>query len=498
VAVANAMLARAIFRRQLWLGCIGAGVAIGLATMCKGPVSLLQTVMPVGVWWLLLRWMGRQRATTHADDPRTSENGTQRPSAPPWVGSASVVISPKPDSRSRRLLPILGALIAFLVIALPWPILVLTAPQQPQSPGEPPAASVAKLWWGEITREGVTDHDRDPIYSYLNLLPNLMPWLPPFLAGVWFCFRRRRCRSGDTVPPVPSPGSSSPSSDPLFKDPGETTGGTASAARLAAATPRRAHRGYLLALCWLLVPIVIMSVARDKPDRYLLPLLAPAAILAGRGLIAFAAGVRLGRRDARIWLAIPLGTIAVLAAAVPILGTTGFVLIKLDGAPWYGPILGPIALVVAMLLVGAMFRFMYGQQPGRAIALAGLTMLLIAALTFWGYKDSADGRDEMKPIAERIRTLRPGATVGYYDPRKETKPLPPDLLIYLNQPVHVLKRGAMDKSRTTTKVRPPDVVVMLQRESEQPPQVQGWRTIATEPYKGRFWHALVRMDQNDE
>ena len=35
----------------------------------------------------------------------------------------------------------------------------------------------------EITREGATDHDFDPIWTYLNFLPNLTPWLPVFLVG---------------------------------------------------------------------------------------------------------------------------------------------------------------------------------------------------------------------------------------------------------------------------------------------------------------------------
>src|SRR3954465_2507455 len=38
VAVANAFLALAVFRRRYWLGFLGAGAATGLALMSKGPV----------------------------------------------------------------------------------------------------------------------------------------------------------------------------------------------------------------------------------------------------------------------------------------------------------------------------------------------------------------------------------------------------------------------------------------------------------------------------
>src|SRR5436309_2646008 len=41
VTVANACLALAIFRGRRWAGCVGAGAALGLALMSKGPVSLV-------------------------------------------------------------------------------------------------------------------------------------------------------------------------------------------------------------------------------------------------------------------------------------------------------------------------------------------------------------------------------------------------------------------------------------------------------------------------
>src|SRR5207302_8757645 len=46
VAVANAFLAWAMFRRRWAAGLAGAGAALGLALMSKGPVCLLQTIVP--------------------------------------------------------------------------------------------------------------------------------------------------------------------------------------------------------------------------------------------------------------------------------------------------------------------------------------------------------------------------------------------------------------------------------------------------------------------
>ena len=55
VVAANVFLVRAIFLGERWRGMIGAGVALGLAGMSKGPVGLAQSVLPV---WLFLVWRG--------------------------------------------------------------------------------------------------------------------------------------------------------------------------------------------------------------------------------------------------------------------------------------------------------------------------------------------------------------------------------------------------------------------------------------------------------
>jgi len=58
VNATNACLAHAVCRGRRWGGCVGAGVAGGLAFMSKGPVSLLQTLAPLVVY---LAWRRRHR-----------------------------------------------------------------------------------------------------------------------------------------------------------------------------------------------------------------------------------------------------------------------------------------------------------------------------------------------------------------------------------------------------------------------------------------------------
>src|SRR6185295_17974013 len=43
-------------------------------------------------------------------------------------------------------------------------------------------------------------------------------------------------------------------------------------------------RGAVLVLLWVVLPLVILSLARDRKPHYLLPLVAPLAVLAARGL----------------------------------------------------------------------------------------------------------------------------------------------------------------------------------------------------------------------
>src|ERR1700683_4239714 len=88
VTVANWCLAIALFKNCRWTGCIGAGAALGIALMVKGPVAILQAIVPVVAF---LVWPGR--AQDKPGPPKTR-----------WPG------------------PILGGITVTLLLALPWTI----------------------------------------------------------------------------------------------------------------------------------------------------------------------------------------------------------------------------------------------------------------------------------------------------------------------------------------------------------------------------------------
>ncbi|QOV92202.1 ArnT family glycosyltransferase [Humisphaera borealis] len=425
VTVGNALLARAILLRQR--GCIAAfGLALGLAFMCKGPVAILQTIAPVA----LLPLLHRRRTATGS--------GLSQPMAP----------EPVPARRAIPWRQVFVAVVAFLAVALPWPIMVATSNE-----------GTLAIWWSEITRKDATTLAPDPVYAYLTLLPHLIPWLPAFLLGMLLTLRFRSSRS----------------------------------VRFIHRTKVQRHRGYLLAMLWLAVPILVMSLFKDKNERYLLPLLPPAAILAARGLLAMIAGMRRGRRDAGAWLASHFVLVGGIAIVLPLVGVispqalpaslTSAWPVSASGGAWYEPRLGLPCLALAIAATVTMFR-----PPRRSViagvGIAAVLMLAANALLLWGYKDTPAGRSEMRPIAERIIAQSAGTRVAYHDPGG--KPMPPDLAIYLNRvvrPLEAVRRRGDDE---------PDIIVMLQRENQRPPSLPGWHSFASEPYGKRYWHALKK------
>jgi 4-amino-4-deoxy-L-arabinose transferase-like glycosyltransferase len=197
VALCNYFVLRVIVRGEWIVGCIAAGVALGLAQMTKGPVAFTWTVGPLVVWLIIERIIAK----------RGSFTGKQ------WLSIG------------------LG-IFATLLISLPWVIYVLTA-----------AGNQLALWTNEVRLE---DEGMERTRSYfgegLVCLAQLMPWTPLMFVGM---AGLRRGISG---------------------------------------VPANIIR---LMLCTVVLPLIIVSCVPPVRDRYLLPMIAPAAILAAAGLAAF-------------------------------------------------------------------------------------------------------------------------------------------------------------------------------------------------------------------
>lgn len=161
VTIANVFLAMALIHGRLWVGWTGAGVAVAMAFLCKGPVALLETFLPA-IGFVGLSRCGIFRST----DPLVT-----------WTGAAT-------RGRHQVLAGLTGILI-FAGLALPWFVYVYwTVPQ------------VGSTWATEVSRQGATGLGPDPVYAYLLRWPMNWPWLVGWVIGIMVLFRRRTLSDG--------------------------------------------------------------------------------------------------------------------------------------------------------------------------------------------------------------------------------------------------------------------------------------------------------------
>jgi 4-amino-4-deoxy-L-arabinose transferase-like glycosyltransferase len=382
VAVGNCFLAWAVLARRWWPGLIGAGVSLGLAMMSKGPVALLQSVLPVLVFVAWQRW--------RVEPER----------------------SPVSSARGSFLWPLLTGVFLFAVVGLLWYVVVLW--QRPE---------IWREWMTEVTREGATALEPSPWYNYVLLLGLMSPWTMLLVAGII---------------------------------------GAAAIAFKPSANDRDARR-IVLALLLLLVPILIMSLFRDRKLRYVIPLIAPASILAGWGLLELL-GPGAIRRRATPWLMavfhwLPL---IVVGIGLPIAGAFGWMgLTRLDGGPWYSLRFAIVAAEALLLVIVA--SLLLQRKAGAWAVLVGSAVFMVAwnVLLNVGYRHYREGRSEMRPLAEQILATHPDAALYSYRPDRPTARAPIDLSIYLNRVVDNVKTPE-DMAHTTG----PRLYLVRQRERE--------------------------------
>ena len=328
VTVANAAIARLLLRGPSWRAAIATGIALGLALMSKGPVALLQTLLPAGVFAALAR------------------------------------------STRISLAQVATALILMLLVGAGWYVYVFT-----HVPG------VWARWKIELARTAPGEKSSNP-FSYLSMVAYMLPWTAVLIHGlIW-----------TTVE-----------------------------------TWRRKFNGWTLALLLVLVPILTMSFFPDRKERYLLPLVGPAAILAARGIAAMLDPLEKRKIPPIVNWAI----VAVIGIGLPISGAT-HLLKRVDGAPWYPPVLAACAaVVVAMLIIIAIQQSR--RYPFVLVIAPATIMLMLQPLFLFGYRDAREGVSEMRPLAQTIRYAAPDAVIYNWRP-EGPKRADVSLSIYLNRP----------------------------------------------------------------
>ena len=417
VTVANACLAAGLFRGRVWTAWIGGGVALGLALMSKGPVALIQTLLPFGLFLLWRRW--DRRAAGGQD------------------GSSDL------DSGGRRVWPLAAAvgLVLMVAMVLPWLVPVLTS-----------VPDVWHTWLEEVSRADATELKPDPWYVYLVIFGYVAPWTAWFVAGAIIAV-------GYALRPSAS-------------------------SRVAASTERRQRAdATVLSLFLLVVPILVMSLVKDKNERYLPPMTAPAAVLAAAALVDWVRAGRPRETGALLVRSIHWITLTVLAIGMPAAGV--LVLKKIDGPPWF-TVPQALAIAAAGVAVVAAGAWLSRRLPYAVVAATVALMLLLQYPTIDAYRDSVEGRAELKPLAEMILARYPQADVYEYDVAGRER-VRYDLPIYLNR----ITRKAFDPAAMKPADRPQALVYFEGRKAAEPKLPPPWRFVGEGNDKKHKWRLYV-------
>ena len=443
VSVGNCLFAAAAFDgRRLWLGLAGGGAALGLAMMSKGPVALLQSVVPVLAFVAWRRWWW---------EPRLARFATAVAEPGAWGDGGD---APRPARRPAGgwLAPLLVGVALFAAIGFSWYLLVWW-----NNP------AVVAEWKRELTRQGATGLEPSKWYNYAGLLHSLFPWCFFFMAGLieaTFQAVRR---------PQPAPDAG----------PAGNESGAADAGHI------------VLPLMLLVVPIVVMSFFPDRELRYLIPLLGPASVLAAWALLELlTTHVRRTGTTAMVallhWLPLALVTMG-----LPLAASKLGVLRSMDGGPWYSLRSAVIAAEAFLLMIVAA-ALLQRRSPVWAVAGGTAVVALVwGAVLNAGYRQDREGRSEIRPLAETILARYPDAQVYSIRPDRPARRAPLDLFIYLNRNVYNLEDVSQLASTSG-----PRVLLIRQKKDEPPPAVpEGWAAFAAAPYDEATWHAYAPAEQ---
>ena len=313
-----------------------------------------------------------------------------------------------------------------LAIALPWYLYVLR-----RIPG------VWDVWMGALTmRAEAKFESHAPWYHYLQFLYLMAPWSMWLFIGLLA----------------------------LIVD-----------------NPYKHNKRILLALAWLVAPVVFMSFVSVKRTRYLVPMLSPAAILAAWGLLVHLPGWLARKPLDRLLAGIHWGFLLLMGLGLPIAGAIGLKELRtVDGAAWYPPALaaGAAALIAAMVITGI---FLYRRWAGGLVLTTTIVMLILRALFMYGYTESPNGRSAGRPLAQRILDRYPDPAVYCFHPAHRTPPL--EMPIYLNRAVPPLESPADLKASSRIQL-----ILVPGGRDFAPPVFPGYRVVDQQQFDDAWWY----------
>ncbi len=294
-------------------------------------------------------------------------------------------------------------------------------------------SNVAYRWFSEVTRIGARETPPSRVYAYLAIVGYVMPWTVFFVMGIAITLRQLKARQ---------------------------------------VTPG------LLALLLLLVPLIVMSFAKDRQDRYALPTISAAAIVAAIGVREYLARWKSPDTAHRVIAVLHWTTLGAIAVVFPLVGATRL-LRQSNGQPWFTWQFASIesALGVGLIVAGIM---LHRRRPGALVAMSFATMLVMQAVAFKGYCSSTSGRSDMRELADLCIGRLPDAT--FYNAHPKGKRPPTDLGVYLNRTIQWVPDPSQLHSNSH-----PIVLFMLQNNGEPEPSPPGDWEFMARAHRGKDW-----------
>jgi hypothetical protein len=224
----------------------------------------------------------------------------------------------------------------------------------------------------------------------------------------------------------------------------------------------------ILVLLLMFVPILIMSLARDRNERYLLPLLPAAAILVG-------VGVR-GLMHNRMMIGIHGIVLLLIGVGFPL--ATTFM-----NPPWYTPLEVFSTVIAAALIIDRGF-LPERRDKKTPLLTTCIIMLAIQAFFILGYRNTRQGSAELRPLAEQIATRFPNAEIFNAHPRGKRPPT--ELGVYLNRTLQWT-----DDPAKIVRGPAPKILLMLQnKEDPEPKPPSGWDLVMKHQRDSDWWWAF--------
>jgi hypothetical protein len=482
VGLANAALAASVFGRRYWRSLPLAGVALGFALMAKGPVSLVQTVVPVGLFLLV-----RARPKSTRVEAGEEDHGIPAVRKP------------------AMLAPALAGLVLMLLVGGAWFVAVAATHDH-----------VWSLWRAEVTRVDADEVPAGAWYAHAANLVHFGPWLIWAVVGAAFACRqwagrtghlrsRDREGAGQSNEPALATGIASlstagpsgrsldraTSAAPLPDGRGSSNASPETSAQIATGSPPdalgpRPNRtparpeepigGPALALLLVLVPLVVMSFAKDRFDRYLLPLVPAGAVLAALGLEVLRTATPGRERGVRLALLAHWLVVAGWAVGQPLLAATGWVpaLRTVAGGPWFS---WPLALALVAVPAAALAWGVRAQRRWPAAVAAATFVAITAGQVGYtlGRSRSPAGEADLRVAAEALRAdprLAGVAVVAKDEPKKNKINIHANTLsIYLNR---TAQWAADPAALSANHAGPVAWVLGRGRSAPDPPVPAGW------------------------